>query len=64
METVILLQTYKVDGGLNRENDMSLEDIPLTLKVTRRRRLEDEAKYKKNKLQKYVPMCNNSVLKL
>lgn len=45
METVILVQTYKGEGGIERENDMSLEDIPLTLKVTRRRRLEDEAKY-------------------
>lgn len=45
METVILVQTYKGEGGVDRENDMSLEDIPLTLKVTRRRRLEDEARY-------------------
>jgi len=45
METVVLVQTYKSEGGLDRENDLSLEDIPLTLKVTRRRRLEDEAKY-------------------
>lgn len=44
METVILVQTYKSDGGLVHEIDMSLEDIPLTLKVTRRRRLEDEAR--------------------
>lgn len=45
METVILVQTYKSEGGIDRENDISLEDIPLTLKVTRRRKLEDEAKY-------------------
>lgn len=45
METVILVQTYKGEGGVDRANDMSLEDIPLTLKVTRRRRLEDEARY-------------------
>lgn len=45
METVILVQTYKGDGGVHCETDMSLEDIPLTLKVTRRRRLEDEARY-------------------
>lgn len=45
METVVLVQTYKSEGGLDCENDLSLEDIPLTLKVTRRRRLEDEAKY-------------------
>lgn len=45
METVILVQTYKGEGGVDREIDMSLEDIPLTLKVTRRRRLEDEARY-------------------
>lgn len=45
METVILVQTYKSEGGVDLENDMSLEDIPLTLKVTRRRRLEDEARF-------------------
>ncbi|VVC29902.1 Armadillo-type fold,Symplekin C-terminal,Symplekin/Pta1, N-terminal,Armadillo-like [Cinara cedri] len=44
LETVILVQTYKGEGGLYHDNDMSLEDIPLTLKVTRRRRLEDEAR--------------------
>lgn len=45
METVILVHTYKGEGGIDRENDLSLEDIPLTLKVTRRRKLEDEARY-------------------
>lgn len=45
MEMVILVQTYKCEGGVDIKHDMSLEDIPLTLKVTRRRRLEDEAKY-------------------
>lgn len=45
METVILVQTYKSEGGVSIKHDVSLEDIPLTLKVTRRRRLEDEAKY-------------------
>lgn len=39
------MQTYKNEGGVYRENDMSLEDIPLTLKVIRRRRLENEARY-------------------
>lgn len=43
LEGVILLQTYADEDSMKRENDFSLEDVPLTLKIVRRRKLEDEA---------------------
>ncbi|XP_050439489.1 symplekin [Adelges cooleyi] len=58
MEMVILVQTYKCEGGVDIKHDMSLEDIPLTLKVTRRRRLEDEAKVVFDLLSRFVHSGN------
>lgn len=43
LETLVLLQTYPEADSLRRENDFSLEDIPLGLKIARRRKLEEEA---------------------
>ncbi|XP_071441914.1 symplekin-like [Hetaerina americana] len=43
LESVVLLQTYPEEDSMRRENDFSLEDIPLTLKIARRRKLEEEA---------------------
>ncbi|KAG8333354.1 hypothetical protein J6590_000498 [Homalodisca vitripennis] len=43
LETLVLLQTYPEADSLKRENDFSLEDIPLGLKIARRRKLEEEA---------------------
>lgn len=43
LEGVVILQTYPEADGLKRENDFSLENIPLTMKLIRRRKLEDEA---------------------
>lgn len=43
LEGVILLQSYIDEDSMKRENDFSLEDIPLTVKIVRRRKLEDEA---------------------
>jgi len=43
LETLVLLQTYAETDSLQRENDFSLEDIPLGLKIARRRKLEEEA---------------------
>lgn len=54
MESVILLQTYPGPDSLRRDNDFSLEDIPLTLKIARRRKLEEEAKYVKIHLLSYT----------
>lgn len=42
LECVVLLQTYP-DQNDKKSNDFSLEDIPLTLKIARRRKLEEEA---------------------
>lgn len=39
----MLLQTYPEPDSLHGENDFSLEDIPMGLKIARRRKLEEEA---------------------
>ncbi|CAH1966092.1 unnamed protein product [Acanthoscelides obtectus] len=44
LECVVLLQTYPDETENKRSNDFSLDDVPLTLKVARRRRLEEEAR--------------------
>lgn len=43
LEALVLLQTYVETDSVRRENDFSLEDIPLGLKIARRRKLEEEA---------------------
>ncbi|XP_053692302.1 symplekin-like [Sabethes cyaneus] len=43
LEGVVILQTYPDEDTLKRENDFSLENVPLTLKIARRRKLEVEA---------------------
>lgn len=44
LEGVVILQTHHEEDSMKRENDFSLDDIPLTLKIVRRRKLEDEAR--------------------
>jgi symplekin len=44
LEGVVLLQTYPEAESMKRDNEFSLEDVPLTLKIARRRKLEEEAK--------------------
>jgi hypothetical protein len=44
LECIVLLQTYPEVHSMKRANDFSLEDVPLTLKIARRRKLEEEAK--------------------
>lgn len=44
LECVVLLQTYPESSDIRVANDFSLEDVPLTLKIARRRKLEEEAK--------------------
>lgn len=44
LECVVLLQTYPDENENKRSNDFSLDDVPLTLKIARRRRLEEEAR--------------------
>lgn len=43
LEMLVLLQTYPEAESLKRTNEFSLEDIPMTLKIARRRKLEEEA---------------------
>uniref|UniRef100_A0A182PI55 Symplekin n=1 Tax=Anopheles epiroticus TaxID=199890 RepID=A0A182PI55_9DIPT len=43
LEGVVILQTYPDEDSQKRANDFSLEDVPLTMKQIRRRKLEDEA---------------------
>lgn len=43
LEGVVILQTYADEDSMKRENDFSLDNIPLTMKIVRRRKLEDEA---------------------
>ncbi|XP_068085676.1 symplekin isoform X2 [Anabrus simplex] len=43
LECIVLMQTYPEKDSMRRENDFSLEDVPLTLKIARRRKLEEEA---------------------
>ncbi|EFN77112.1 Symplekin [Harpegnathos saltator] len=44
LEGVVLIQTYPDPDTPKKPDDFSLEDIPLTLKIARRRKLEEEAK--------------------
>lgn len=53
LEGVVLLQTYPEADSMVRGNDFNLEDIPLTLKIVRRRRLEEEASMIFNLLVKF-----------
>ncbi|XP_060516392.1 symplekin [Cylas formicarius] len=43
LECVVLLQTYPDETENKKSNDFSLDNIPLTLKIARRRKLEEEA---------------------
>ncbi|CAG9859181.1 unnamed protein product [Phyllotreta striolata] len=45
LECVVLLQTYPDENENKRSDDFSLDDVPLTLKVARRRKLEEEASH-------------------
>lgn len=43
LEGVVILQTYPDEDSMKRVNDVSLNDVPMTMKIVRRRKLEDEA---------------------
>ncbi|KAJ8979540.1 hypothetical protein NQ317_017688 [Molorchus minor] len=43
LECVVLCQSYPDETENKRANDFSLDDVPLTLKIARRRKLEEEA---------------------
>lgn len=41
----MLLQTYTEPDSVTREGEFNLDHVPLTLKVARPRKLEEEARY-------------------
>lgn len=43
LEGIVILQTYADEDSMKRPNDISLDNVPLNLKIVRRRKLEDEA---------------------
>jgi symplekin len=47
LESVILLQTYVEADSVRKPNEFTLDDVPMALKIAKRRRLEDEALYEK-----------------
>ncbi|XP_043283816.1 symplekin [Venturia canescens] len=53
LEGVVLLQTYPDADTPKKPDDFSLEDVPLTLKIARRRKLEEEANHVMNLLVKF-----------
>lgn len=53
LEGVVLLQTYPDPDIPRKPDDFSLEDIPLTLKIARRRKLEEEANHVMDLLIKF-----------
>lgn len=53
LEGVILIQTYPDPDSPKKPDDFSLEDIPLTLKIARRRKLEEEANHVMDLLIKF-----------
>lgn len=50
---MILIQTYPDPDSPKKPDDFSLEDIPLTLKIARRRKLEEEANHVMDLLIKF-----------
>lgn len=53
LEGLILLQTYSDPDVPKKPGDFSLEDIPITLKIARRRKLEEEANHVMDLLVKF-----------
>lgn len=53
LEGVVLIQTYPDPDSPKKPDDFSLEDIPLTLKIARRRKLEEEANHVMDLLIKF-----------
>lgn len=45
LEGIIILQTYPDEDSMKRPDDFSLDEVPMTLKIVKRRKLEDEAMY-------------------
>lgn len=58
------MQTYTDEDSMKRDNDFSLDNIPLTTKVVRRRKLEDEANSIFNALLKFYGTSHISSVNL
>lgn len=52
MQTVIILQTNR-DSDDKQNDNISIFDVPLTMKFTKRRKLEEEAMYDFHLLPRY-----------
>lgn len=52
-EMIIISQTYPEPDSVRKENEFSLEEVPLTLKVARPRKLEEEAQFMIDDLIKF-----------
>ncbi|XP_071524729.1 symplekin isoform X1 [Panulirus ornatus] len=50
LEALVLLQTYTESDSVTRDGEFNLDQVPLTLKVARPRKLEEEARMVLNKL--------------
>lgn len=64
LEGVVILQTYADEDSLKRPNDLSLENVPLNLKIVRRRKLEDEAVHVFESLVKFHAAAHISSVNL
>lgn len=45
LEALVLLQTYTEADSVTRESEFNLDHVPLTVKVARPRKLEEEARF-------------------
>lgn len=64
LEGVVILQTYIDEDSLKRPNDFSLDNVPLNLKIVRRRKLEDDALHIFESLLKFHGAAHISSLNL
>ena len=53
MEMIVLIQTHREADSAVKENDFSLDDIPLGLKLARPRKLEEDARRVFDEMVKY-----------
>ncbi|XP_014229710.1 symplekin [Trichogramma pretiosum] len=64
LEGVVLLQTYADPDAPKKPDDFSLEEVPLTLKITRRRKLEEEANHVMDLMLKFFGSLHVSSVNL
>ncbi|XP_014208073.1 symplekin [Copidosoma floridanum] len=64
LEGVVLIQSYPDPDSPKKPEDFSLEDVPLTLKIARRRKLEEEANHVMDLLIKFFGSAHVSSVNL